>query len=117
MLLEHDDIGKTAQYLAMDLSDALAIGPAEASLLDLVWAFGPFTSIEAWSARFEAFLMDANARWQPMETAPRNGAWILVGRMGSAVDLVQFQGQWQSIHGDFNPWLAFPPTHWQAVEA
>ncbi len=116
MLIDPCDIGQIAQNLAMDLSDALAISP-EASLLDLACAFGPFTSIEAWSARFEAFLMDANARWTPIATAPRNGAWILVGRMGSSVDLVQFQGHWQSIHGDFNPWLAFPPTHWQAMEA
>lgn len=62
--------------------------------------------------------------WQPIETAPKN-ILVIIGREGAASE----QASWLEVEGasgwystdsfrsNYNPWRAFPPTHWMPLPA
>ncbi len=58
------------------------------------------------------------ADWQPIETAPRDGTWLLCWEPGTEVDIMRWyawsttRGEWQSCEG-----IRTEPTHWQPLPA
>jgi len=65
----------------------------------------------------------SNNTWQDISTAPRDGTPVILGEAGAQPQLARWlslpEGEgWFSFESDisgFNPWRAFPPSHWMPL--
>lgn len=57
--------------------------------------------------------------WQPIETAPKDGTWVILARSNDAVGPNYWTDYW--IGSDIQDWakstLSNPPTHWMPLPA
>lgn len=61
-------------------------------------------------------------QWLPIESAPRDGSWIVIGRAGHGAVLLAFwhrlHGAWWGQGGDDGQWKKWQQaTHWQPLPA
>ena len=76
-------------------------------------------NVEAMLARdSEKLRADLSPQWQPIETAPKDGTWVLIwcGWVGHPRSSAFEHGSWQNL-----PWVAnskdYNPTHWMPLPA
>lgn len=75
---------------------------------------GPASSVDSWNARAP--------QWLPIESAPRDGSWVVLGRAGHDAVLLAF---WHRLHsawwgqgggdGSWKKWQQ--ATHWMPLPA